>query len=376
VDRGVIATASELFDARHFPGVVAICTDALESEPSCVELLVIRARAHIGLRRDLDAQADLRDIIRLDPQCSIAYRLLGELAARRDENESAAIFFREAIRLAPGDHEAHDWLAIVDVSLRPAAVAKKLPAPATAAGRFPLTRAPVERAERSARTLSAPARAHTRPGSQPRFARGTRPPTEQDERPTKPFPRGSEHKGNLWHTPEPEPRERTMDLAHSGHTDRTMDLDDDSQALAPVTGRRAEGSTPSAIPPTPLPLPPPPSIARRDVPPPFSARREPAPFITIPGRPATQPPAAPTKIPAPRPQTRSALPELPGFGEYLVTAGIISRERLRAAQAYQRSMKVQLATAIVTLGLATPQRIEWAAVAHQSQLQRERAPQH
>jgi hypothetical protein len=31
-------------------------------------------------------------------------------------------------------------------------------------------------------------------------------------------------------------------------------------------------------------------------------------------------------------------------------------------------MKVQLATAIVTLGLATPQRIEGAAVAHQSQL--------
>ena len=49
-------------------------------------------------------------------------------------------------------------------------------------------------------------------------------------------------------------------------------------------------------------------------------------------------------------------------------AGILSRERLRAAQAYQRSMKVQLSTAIVTLGLASPQRIEWAAVAHQSQL--------
>jgi hypothetical protein len=31
-------------------------------------------------------------------------------------------------------------------------------------------------------------------------------------------------------------------------------------------------------------------------------------------------------------------------------------------------MKVQLSTAIITLGLATPQRIEWAAVAHQSQV--------
>jgi hypothetical protein len=53
-----------------------------------------------------------------------------------------------------------------------------------------------------------------------------------------------------------------------------------------------------------------------------------------------------------------------------VTSGILTRERLRAAQAYQRSMKVQLSTAIVTLGLATPQRVEWAAVAHQSTLAR------
>ena len=51
--------------------------------------------------------------------------------------------------------------------------------------------------------------------------------------------------------------------------------------------------------------------------------------------------------------TRGPIPEMPGFGDYLVTSGILTRERLRAAQAYQRSMKVQLSTAIVTLGLAT-----------------------
>jgi hypothetical protein len=74
-------------------------------------------------------------------------------------------------------------------------------------------------------------------------------------------------------------------------------------------------------------------------------------------------------VPA-RASSRSLVPELPGFGDYLVATGILTRERLRAAQAYQRSMKVQLSTAIVTLGLASPQRIEWAAVAHQSHLAR------
>lgn len=86
----------------------------------------------------------------------------------------------------------------------------------------------------------------------------------------------------------------------------------------------------------------------------------------------TQQGAQPLRRPVSQAPHRGAVPELPGFGDYLVATGILTRERLRAAQAYQRSMKVQLSTAIVTLGLATPQRIEWAAVAHQSQLARER----
>jgi tetratricopeptide (TPR) repeat protein len=276
VDRAVIATASELFDARHYPSVVAVCTDALDAEPECVPLLVLRARAHLALRRDLDAQADLRDIIRLDPRCGLAYRLLGELAARRDENDSAAIFFREALRLAPDDHEARDWLAIVDASVRPAAAAT-FPAPAAAAGRF-----------RRTRVLPSPPSA-----GQPQFARGTQPP------------------------------------AHDA-----------------------------------APLPPPPNeIAPRGARMPASTK-EPAPYLRIPN-----PPAVPSPAGA---MPRAATPELPGFGEYLVSTGILTRERLRAAQAYQRSTKVQLATSIVTLGLASPQRIAWAAVAHQSQLARDR----
>jgi len=89
---------------------------------------------------------------------------------------------------------------------------------------------------------------------------------------------------------------------------------------------------------------------------------------TLHGRPPTQPPAKPApRAYTARPLPRPAFVEAPGFGDYLVAQGIITRERLRAAQAYQRSMKVQLSTAIVTLGLATQERIEWAAVAHQSQ---------
>jgi len=302
VDRGVLAAAQELFEARHYPGVVALVSESLECDPDSVPLLLLRARAHIALRLDLEAQADLPDIIRLDPQCALAYRLLGELAGRRDENDSAAIFFREALRLDPGDREASEWLAIVETTARPAAAANKLPAPAAAAGRFPPARGPIGRAQTATgvgvRTLSSPARSE-RPGSQPRWAKGTTPPIDTDERPT---------------------------------------------AKRPLMAR---GSEPKVT-PTPQTL----GIAPTE------------PVRTLPG-------AQPLRRPS---QVRGPTPELPGFGEYLVSTGILTRERLRAAQAYQRSMKVQLSTAIVTLGLATPQRIEWAAVAHQSQLARERTP--
>ena len=281
-----MATASELFEARHFPGVVALVTDALDADPGSarlggarlqrIPLLLLRARAHIALRRDLEAQTDLREIIRLDPQCSVAYRLIGELAARRDENESAAIFFREALRLDPGDHEASDWLLIVEGTVRPAAVANKLPAPAAAAGRFP------------------------RAGSEPRFAKGTRPPEE--ERVTQRF------------VGKPAPAQRMA----TGSSPELHPLNDEHVSQPTKQG------------------------------------------------------AQPLRRPLAHTPQRGSVPELPGFGDYLVSTGILTRERLRAAQAYQRSMKVQLSTAIVTLGLATPQRIEWAAVAHQSQLARER----
>ncbi len=264
-----MATASELFEARHFPGVVAIATDALEQDPEHIELRLLRARAYIALRRELEAQSDLRELIRLAPQSGVAYRLIGELSARRDENESAAIFFREALRLDPDDREAAEWLQIVECTARPAAVAHKLPAPAAAAGRFP------------------------RAATEPRFAQGTHPPEE--DKVTKTFAK---------------PKLRTG---------------------APRFGT---GSSPTLLPHEKTAL-----------------------------------ESQPLHRPAPH---RGAVPELPGFGDYLVSTGILTRERLRAAQAYQRSMKVQLSTAIVTLGLATPQRIEWAAVAHQSQLARER----
>src|SRR5262249_50840452 len=138
----VMRAAIELYRARHYSSVIAALAEAIESEPDNLHLKLLRAKAWLALRCDLEAQQDLSDVIRSDPRCSTAYRLLGELAVRKDEIASARIFLREALRLDPGDAEAHDWLALTDARVRPSAAAEKLPAAAAADGHFDSNPAP------------------------------------------------------------------------------------------------------------------------------------------------------------------------------------------------------------------------------------------
>jgi hypothetical protein len=145
----------------------------------------------------------------------VAYRLLGELAARRDEHESARIFLRESLRLDPHDRDADDWLAVVDGMVRPTAAANKLPAIAAAVGASTRAR-----------------------GAQSRLAR---------DQPTAPLPEGA------------------------------------------------------------------------------------------------------------------------GFGRFLLQIGLLTPDRLKAAEAYQRSMRVKLSTAVIALGLASQQKLAWAALTYRGE---------
>jgi tetratricopeptide (TPR) repeat protein len=156
----VLRAAIELYQARHYSSVIAALADAIESDPANLHLKLLRAKAWLALRCDLEAQQDLSDVIRTDPRCSTAYRLLGELAVRKDEIASARIFLREALRLDPGDVEAKDWLALTEKHVvRPSAAAEKLPAAAAADGHFVSPRAAPSRARSD---VSASARAERR----------------------------------------------------------------------------------------------------------------------------------------------------------------------------------------------------------------------
>jgi len=118
----IVAAARELFAARQYAGVVAVCGDAVAEldagDRAVIALRLLAARSLLALRRDADAQAEIRACLRLEPQCGPAFRMLGELAARADELASAKIFLREAVRLGPDDDEAREWLGIVETMAR------------------------------------------------------------------------------------------------------------------------------------------------------------------------------------------------------------------------------------------------------------------
>jgi len=317
VESPVLAAARELFDARQFPGVAAVCAEALAERPRDVSLRLLRARALLALRRDAAAQAEVSEILRLEPGCGGAYRLLGELAARRDELASAHVFLCEAQRLAPGDDEITVWLAIVAAMIRPTPAAE----PSAAAPRVPSPLAPLPPRAPHVRLVPrggtpapvaplvvAAAAPVTPPAASPVVA----PPPAAVAPPTVPARR-----------PGPPP-------------------------LPPAVAARSRAAAPRATPP-PLPK------VRAPIPPTFAA------------------PVAPARVPVRRfatargtepPPVGPAAEPPAGFGAYLVDVGVLSALQLRATLAYKKSTGVRLGAAAVALGFATDSRIESASLVY------------
>lgn len=135
VDRGLLSAATELFECGHYSCVVAVCSDALAQDPDDVEIRLLLARALAALRQDAAAEVQLGHVLQRDTSSALAYHLLGEIALRRNDLASAVIYFREAVRLDPGDLQAREQLERISALHRPTAAVGNLPATTVAVGR-------------------------------------------------------------------------------------------------------------------------------------------------------------------------------------------------------------------------------------------------
>jgi Tetratricopeptide repeat len=127
-----------MFRAQQYTGVAALCADALDGEPDNLELRVIRVRALLALRRDEEAQRELSRILRWSSQTgevtAEVFRLLGELAIRREKLRAAETFLRQALRLSADDRKTKALLELVQSSNQPTVAVEKLPAATATVG--------------------------------------------------------------------------------------------------------------------------------------------------------------------------------------------------------------------------------------------------
>lgn len=112
-----LSSARDLFDAGHYAGVVAVCSQALEASPRDATLLLLRARAWVSLGRAAAAIDDLRAVLTVEPRSGSAYRALGRLLLHEGELEAARRAFLAALAIDAGDREARSQLTSVDAAL-------------------------------------------------------------------------------------------------------------------------------------------------------------------------------------------------------------------------------------------------------------------
>ena len=317
IGEAVIEAARELLGARNYSSVVAVATDALEGCPSDIEMLLIRARALLALRRDDEAQTDLRECLRLQMRCADAYRLLGELCFRRDEFESAAVFLREAIRLRPADDHSRDLLHVVDGLMKPTAAVEKLPAATAAVG-------PLSQGE--------PRKARSRP---PRLAQGTCAPEVDDV--------------------------DDSDLMAPTEVDIWPVSPNRAQAQAELTDTDSADSVTLADPPDPR-------------------AHQALEIGGIIGEETASPPTVPERPRPTQRYPRMGLGShfegsvetveemlAAGFGSYLLRIGALTTGELARARLYQQRARLSLAEAVIELGFASEPTVVTANLAFQAE---------
>src|SRR5262245_30578781 len=99
----IAARAEALVNVRRYEDAVEMCRRELAVAGHAVEVRLVLGRALMALHRDDEAEAEMQECIRRSSRCAEAFRILGEIAFRRDRHGIAAEYLGEAVRLAPDD---------------------------------------------------------------------------------------------------------------------------------------------------------------------------------------------------------------------------------------------------------------------------------
>lgn len=102
-------------DAGAFERARACFGDALELDPSGLDVHVWLAELHSWADHDDDARREAERALAKQPEFGPALRLLGALAFRRGDTDRARSLLARAIAATPSDYQAYVWLAELEL---------------------------------------------------------------------------------------------------------------------------------------------------------------------------------------------------------------------------------------------------------------------
>lgn len=119
-NKRLLGKAVELADVGHVRDSLAIVDRVIANSPACLEALVFKARLLRDASMPAEAEALIREAIRIDPENPYAWGELGLLLTERDDMKKAAFCFERVVTKLP-DHSTYTLLAHAQLAFDPAA---------------------------------------------------------------------------------------------------------------------------------------------------------------------------------------------------------------------------------------------------------------
>ncbi len=117
---------AQLADAYRKSGMldeaIEICTEGLKVHPSYGSARMVLARAYQEKGKDFEAERELMEIIKNDPNNLLANRLLGDLLYKGGRVQLALERYQRVLKLTPLDREIKEILEKMEASLEASAV--------------------------------------------------------------------------------------------------------------------------------------------------------------------------------------------------------------------------------------------------------------
>lgn len=143
-----IPLAEEYLKRGRFVEAMVVCKKGIKAHPELPTGRLIMARIYSDQAKHQKAIDELNSLLKLSPQNTDAFRLLGTIHLKLGKTEEGVDYLKKTLDANPGDQEARDELLKRGIDYQPASAApppEPEPAPPAVSGQVPMSERPTQR---------------------------------------------------------------------------------------------------------------------------------------------------------------------------------------------------------------------------------------